>query len=185
MDSFFLNVNTPEEGEDLIEHLSKKYGSEMVARFNKPNNPLSMAGSKLGITFNPNRRVIPTMRCHRLMEFVNTVHPEKSTDVMMAMFHRYFEEALDVSKPAMLIDIGTACGIPAAETMPIVESNDKLRDEVLAEYTAARNRFRVSGVPFFVVESQESSKSGKPAAAFSGAQPTEVIAEILQEAVDM
>ena len=33
---FFLNRNTPEEGEDLYEHIAKKYGPEMAQRFNKP-----------------------------------------------------------------------------------------------------------------------------------------------------
>ena len=163
-----------------MEYLSKKYGSEMVERFNKPNNPLSIAGSKLGITFNTNRRVIPSMRCHRLMEFVNSTYPDKSTDVMMGMFRRYFEEAIDVSRPAVLINIAADCGIPEAEVTPIVESDEKYRNEVLAEYSAARDRFRASGVPFFIVEPLNSNR--RPTA-FSGAQPADLIAEVLEEAI--
>ena len=32
---FFLNHNTPDEGEDLMEHLKNKYGQAAVARFGK------------------------------------------------------------------------------------------------------------------------------------------------------
>ena len=45
---FFLNTDTPEEGEDLKEHITKKYGAEMARRFSGPDNPLAVAGQKQG-----------------------------------------------------------------------------------------------------------------------------------------
>ena len=95
---FLLNDNTPEEGEDMMEHLTRKYGPGVVARFSAPNNPLDVAGARVGITFNRNRRLIPTMRCHQLMEWVNKSHPEKANELMEKMFKSYFEDAVDVSK---------------------------------------------------------------------------------------
>jgi predicted DsbA family dithiol-disulfide isomerase len=68
---FFLNENTPEEGEDLFDHISKKYGPAMAARFSNPDNPLSQAGKKVGINFNPSRRLISTVRCHIAVDHVN------------------------------------------------------------------------------------------------------------------
>ena len=42
---FYLNGSSmPEEGEDIMEHISKKYGPAMAAKFSKPDNPLSLAG---------------------------------------------------------------------------------------------------------------------------------------------
>ena len=95
---FLLNANTPEEGEDMMEHLTRKYGPGVVARFAAPNNPLDVAGARVGITFNRNRRVIPTIRCHQLMEWVNKTHPEKANELMEKLFKAYFEDAIDVSK---------------------------------------------------------------------------------------
>ena len=37
----------------MYEHLAKKYGVAKAVQFTAPNNPLTAAGSKVGITFNP------------------------------------------------------------------------------------------------------------------------------------
>ena len=87
---FFLNTDTPEEGEDLKEHITKKYGAEMARRFSGPDNPLAVAGQKVGISFNPARRVIPTGRCHVVMEHVNQTRGiEKGNDLMKVLFKMY------------------------------------------------------------------------------------------------
>ena len=39
---FFLNHNTPAEGEDLLAHLTKKYGPAAVARFEATDKDLSL-----------------------------------------------------------------------------------------------------------------------------------------------
>ena len=66
---FFLNPNMKPEGEDIREHLAKKYGPEAAAKFGQPGNSLYVAGDKVGIKFNPDRRVVPTMDCHRAIEW--------------------------------------------------------------------------------------------------------------------
>ena len=70
---FFLNQNTPDEGEDLMEHLKNKYGAAAVERFGKPDNPLNRAGERVGIKFNTTRRVINTLKAHRLVEYCKAI----------------------------------------------------------------------------------------------------------------
>ena len=100
---FLLNGNTPDEGEDLEEHISKKYGPAMAARFSSPDNPLTQAGRKVGINFNPARRVISTLRCHVVVDHVNKEFGiDKGNELMKVLFRCYFEEAKDVNNKAIL-----------------------------------------------------------------------------------
>lgn len=174
---YLLNENTPDEGEDFLEHLTKKYGAEMVAKFSAPNNPLDVAGAKVGVTFNKTRRVIPTMRCHQLMEYANKSHPDKSNALMDLLFKRYFEEAVDVSKVDQLLAIATEVGVDAAGAREAIES-PAVKGEVMKQVNYARQQLRISGVPYVIIERQG---GGKPIT-FSGAQPPDVIAEQLLEA---
>jgi len=178
---YFLNTNTPEEGEDLMEHLSRKYGKDVVARFGKPGNPLDTAGAKVGITFNPARRVIPTARCHVLMEYVNKTHSsDKGVALMDVLFTKYFEQALNVNEREILLQSALECDIGPEADVRAALDNQELLSAVVAKDRAAKTQLRVSGVPYFIIENQN---AGERPCAFSGAQPPEVIQEALEEAL--
>jgi predicted DsbA family dithiol-disulfide isomerase len=175
---FLLNENTPEEGEDMMEHLTAKYGKQMVEKFSAPNNPLDVAGAKVGVKFNKARRVIPTMRAHQLMEYANKSHPDKSNALMDLLFSKYFEQAVDVSKVDQLLAIATEVGLDPTEAREAIES-PALKDEVMKQIHYARRQLRVSGVPYVIIQRE----GGKPIS-FSGAQPPDIIAEQLLEAME-
>ena len=173
---FFLNHNTPAEGEDLLAHLTKKYGPAAVARFDAPDNPLDRAASKVGIAFNKRRRVVRTADSHRLVEWCKATAPEREDALMEALFKAYFEEAKDLSQRSELAACAAACGIDGAAAAALLESDEYAREvEVKAR---GWSRQGVSGVPFFVVHPR--SGEGQPVG-FSGAQPSEMIAEVLAE----
>lgn len=176
---FFLDPTVPAEGRGLREHLTMKYGPEMVARFEAPNNPLDAAGRKVGIAFNKARRVIPTMDCHRVMEWCGINQPDKADKLMTEMFHAYFEEAADLSKHDKILQVVERAGLNPELVRELLASN-ALRDEVIRKEREYKQGLRISGVPFFIVEN---NRGGRPTA-FSGAQPAEVIAEVLEEAED-
>jgi predicted DsbA family dithiol-disulfide isomerase len=173
---FQLNSNTPDEGEDMMEHLLHKYGPEAIARYGKPGNPLDLAGAKVGVTFNPTRRVVQTMKSHQLMHFCDLNQPNKSAELMDILFRKYFEEALDISKVDVLVDAAVECGLDAEEARAVVIS-DKYRAEVIQNIRYAQNDLRVSGVPYVMIES---AKKGKKPIAFSGAQGADIIQEQLE-----
>jgi predicted DsbA family dithiol-disulfide isomerase len=162
---FFLDPNTPKEGEDLLEHLIAKYGKSMVERFSAPNNPLDQAGQRVGISFNKSRRFINTIDCHRLMEWCNRTTPEKSDALMESLFHAYFEEAKDLSNREQLIEVAVGSGFERSVLEEIVNS-ETYHDEVIRADREGKQRYRVSGVPFFIIEPADGSRP----TAFSGAQ---------------
>ena len=59
---FLLNPNMPEEGEDIKEHLIRKYGPSAAQRFNDPNSQLRKMGRDVGIEFTNDRKAVNTKR---------------------------------------------------------------------------------------------------------------------------
>lgn len=173
---FYLNRNTPAEGEDLMEHLTAKYGPAAVARFDAPDNPLDCAAGKVGISFNKQRRIIRTGDSHRLVEWCKATQPQTVDPLMETLFKAYFEDARDLSRREELVACAAACGLDGEAAGKALHS-DAFQREVDAKATGW-SRQGVSGVPFFVVH--PASGNGEPVA-FSGAQPSEVIAEVLAE----
>jgi|EP00908_Phaeocystis_cordata_P025289 predicted DsbA family dithiol-disulfide isomerase len=159
-----------------MEHLKAKYGPAAVARFDAPDNPLDRAAGKVGISFNKQRRIIRTGDSHRLVEWCKATQPQTVDPLMEALFKAYFEDARDLSKREELVACAAACGLDGEAAGKALDS-DAYQREVDAKATGW-SRQGVSGVPFFVVH--PASGAGQPVA-FSGAQPCEVIAEVLAE----
>ena len=174
---FFLNRDTPPEGEDLMQHLTRKYGAEAVERYGKPGNPLDIAGSKVGINFNSTRRVIRTVSCHRVMEWVrgNPTTSERQDAVMDVLFKGYFEDAKDLSNTEVLLALLSTIpnfDVDAVRGM-LLETEDHK-----AEVFAQDDKFKrggVSGVPFFIIG------EGNRKVQFSGAQPPETFVGVFED----
>jgi predicted DsbA family dithiol-disulfide isomerase len=163
---YFLNPNIPPEGVDLKEYLSAKYGHEAVARFSSPDNPLDKAGENVGVLFNKNRRIVNTLNGHRLMEWCNQNDPTKSTDLMEAIFHAYFEVGIDVSKHEELLKIAESCNLDKESVRALLDSNLFAAD-VRSFDSHVKSNLDISGVPFFIIES---NKGKQRPVVFSGAQ---------------
>lgn len=173
---FFLNRNTPAEGEDMMEHLTHKYGSAAVARFSAPDNPLDRAASKVGITFNKSRRIVRTADSHRLVEWCKATKPESEDVLMETLFKAYFEDAADLSTHGALVACAAGSGLDATAAEAMLKSDEYVG--LVDSKASSWSRQGVSGVPFFVIHPH--SGEGQPVA-FSGAQPTELIAQVLSE----
>jgi len=172
--------------EDLVEHISKKYGPRMAQMMNSPQNPLTTAGRAVGINFNNARRVIQTVDCHRVMELSKTLtdgDTELCDQLMEVLYRRYFVEAKDVSNKSELLDSIAEVGLGAhRQRFSDMLDSDELKSEVVAKDTNFKSSIRVSGVPFFIIQ-YAGDKSRKPIT-FSGAQPSEIIKEQLLEALE-
>jgi hypothetical protein len=59
----------PKAGKDggitVLDYYTKKYGPEAAALQHGPDNPLIKAGAALGLHFNDQRRIVPTITSHR------------------------------------------------------------------------------------------------------------------------
>lgn len=168
--AFFLNPTIPPQGYPFRDYmLAKGHGQITLEQFfDGPRR----AGAAAGVQFNfeaikcaPN-----TLLSHQLIAL--TPKPQRET-IIEAIYKAYFEDAQDIGELAVLLDIASAHGLDAAATRSALQNGDQ-REAVLAEVDHAR-QIGVSGVPFFVVNNM---------LAFSGAQPPEIILQVLQQAQD-
>lgn len=167
-----------------MEHLTKKYGEAARQRFSSPGNPLDMAGQRVGVTFNKDRRVIPTMAPHRAIEWCSQKYDMNKTDSFMeALFKSYFTDGNDVSKQEEILRCAAEVELDT-EGLRAVLSSEELAYEVEQKSDFAQRNLRVTGVPFFLIEPSTGDGSGKRPVAFSGAQPPELIAEQLESVYD-
>lgn len=175
-----LNPNMPEEGEPIIEHLSKKYGPSAAQRFNDPNSSLRVMGRNVGIEFNNDRKAVNTKRAHALMEYLkSTSGNDVANNFMEDLYKLYFEEGQDINDETILVTAVGKHGIDSEQARRVM-APDFLKD---IDHKDKHNKFKygVSGVPFFMIHPNDGKS--RPIT-FSGAYPVEVIAEQLVEASD-
>lgn len=164
-------------GEDMRAHLTGKYGPRGAKMLDDPNSGLMVSGRAVGIAFNNNRKMYPTVKAHALMEHLKETDNEKANQLMEIMYHEYFENAANINSIDVLISLAKQVGMDEGDARQAME-NKELLEGVRAKDVLAKTKMRVTGVPFFIIEP---NGGGRPVA-FSGAQPADVIAEVLEDA---
>eukprot|EP00934_Nitzschia_sp_Nitz4_P008714 Nitzschia sp. Nitz4//scaffold436_size7492//6531//7211//NITZ4_009157-RA/size7492-processed-gene-0.8-mRNA-1//1//CDS//3329551851//8704//frame0 len=174
---FLLNPTMREEGEDMSEYYTRKYGPNAKDSFLDPNSRLHIMGRKVGIEFSDKRRAVNTRRAHALVELVKTQEGrEAANKLMIELYKSYFEDGADINDESLLIKMVQQFGVNESDAKSAM-ANDKLLD-VVRQYRENQSAFAVSSVPFFIVQPNDDSRS----ITFSGAYPPEIIAEQLNEA---
>ncbi|WP_339914768.1 DsbA family oxidoreductase [uncultured Brevundimonas sp.] len=179
---FELNPQMPPEGENIVEHVGRKYGS----------TPEQSAGARqmihdraaeVGFTMNtgPDSRIWNTFDAHRLLYWAAPgSRPEVTTAqamadqraLKMALFDAHFTEGRNLTDPEVLADaaakaLGSSPGVTRAEALAVL-AEGRYADEVRAEAAlwVARG---ISGVPAVVVEGKYLISGGQPVAVFEEA----------------
>lgn len=163
---FFLDPTIPPEGYDFYSYMEKKGGGHI-----RPEQffagPRQM-GQLAGLIFNFEE--IPKAPNTNLAHCLITLTPEeKHGEMIEAIYNAFFQYGQDVGDREILLDLAAGLGL---DTAPLREglADPAVREQVTAEVKAAY-QLGISGVPFFVINDKY---------AFSGAQPPEVILDILQ-----
>jgi len=127
----------PEEGEDIVEHLTKKYGPSAQQRFNDPNSSMKQSGRAVGIEFTNDRRVYPTIKAHTLIEHVKNdlSDNEKANSIMNDLYERYFEQGENVSSVDLLQQVATSANVNVSKEI----INDDQRHAQIRELDMQHN----------------------------------------------
>jgi len=166
-------------GEDMQEHLMKKYGPAGVKNFGDPNSHLYQAGRQVGIEFTSKRKIYPTVMAHALVEHVKQTDNDKANKLMEEMYEEYFCQGSNINDLSVLTTIAARCGLDEQETAKACQDAD-LQLQVRKKDREYKTQSGVSGVPFYIIQP---IKGGRPFG-FSGAQPAEIIAEQLEMAAE-
>jgi predicted DsbA family dithiol-disulfide isomerase len=167
--SFFLDPTIPPEGRDFHGYLQAKAGGRAPQGgwFEAPR----AAGERVGLVFNFEQieRAPNTLLSHQLI----TLAPEAQQAALVdAVYAAYFEHGQDIGSLDVLLEIARTHGLDADALRAQMEAG-AAQEQVQEDYATARAS-SISGVPFFIFDEQYG---------FSGAQPPEVILQVMEKVV--
>jgi len=117
---FELNPRMPEEGQNLREHLSQKYGST-VEQSKAAKARLMTLGESLGFTFDyfDEMRMVNTFRAHQLLHWAGK--QGRQTELKLALFDAFFSLRQNVSDGQVLAATAGRAGLPVTEALAVAE----------------------------------------------------------------
>lgn len=166
---FELNPQMAPEGEDIGEHLARKYGSteEQGA---KNREMIRARGAELGFTFDMAKRarIYNTFDAHRLMHWAELQGRDRALG--MALFETYFTKGESPASHEVLARVAGEAGLDAAEAADVLASG-AYADEV-REREEFFQRQGISAVPAIIINQRH---------LISGGQPPEVFEQALRQ----
>jgi predicted DsbA family dithiol-disulfide isomerase len=166
---FQLNPTMPKEGINRREYRTRKFGS--WERSLELDAPVIDVGKEEGIdfAFDKIERTPNTLDAHRL---IRPADKEGIQDaVVEALFRAYFTDGRDISNRQMLLDVVSEAGLDRGKAEAVLKGDGGL--EAIREAEELSRRFRVEGVPFFIVNGEVT---------LSGAQRPEAFLEAFRRA---
>jgi predicted DsbA family dithiol-disulfide isomerase len=163
---FELNPQMGAQGEDVAEHIARKYGSspEQLAR---NQEMLRARGAELGFEFalGQRKRIYNTFDAHRLLHWAEGTGKQEA--LKNALFAAYFTEGRNPSDPEVLVSVATEVGLDASRVRQILGSNE-YADEVRAREKWYLDR-GIHAVPAVILNERYLIQGGQPVEVFEAA----------------
>ena len=166
---FELNPHMPPGGEDLVEHLGKKYGSTAEQQSQMYQN-IKARGAEVGFAFHPTGRgrIFNTFDAHRLLHWAEvTSGSDAQRRLKKALLNAYQGRGEVIDSHEVLLAIVKAEGLNEEEARDILQS-DRYADDVRAKenfYTSAG----IHSVPAVIINDKHLISGGQPAQVFAKA----------------
>jgi predicted DsbA family dithiol-disulfide isomerase len=165
---FELNPQMTKEGEDTLEHLTRKYGiSAEQARANA--EAIRQRGAAVGFTFGEGqrKRVWNTFDAHRLLHWAELEGETLQKALKKRLLQAYFTDGENPSDRDVLLRAATEAGLDPVRAAAILESDE------YAEITRERERMYteagIHSVPAIIINDQHLISGGQPAEVFERA----------------
>jgi len=151
---FELNRDMPAEGEDMGEHMLRKYG---VPPEQAASDRMTRIADKAGYSMRyagegeePPRRIWNTFRAHKLLHWALDAHgPEAQTRLKLALFDAHFQQRRNMSDDETLLEIAESVGLDR-EGAAAALADETLSDTIRAEETEAME-MGITAVPMMLV----------------------------------
>jgi len=164
--AYQLDSSVPKEGLDFQIYMENRFGSGFISKFHQVEQAAKMEGLDFDFALLP--KAINTFTLHRILTIA--LQDGIQAEVKEAFMKAYFIDKQDLTQEKILIELLGKYGWSAEKTLGIINS-DVATDEVKEEMNYYR-QLGVTGVPFFIFNQKY---------AVSGAQPAEVLMEILEK----
>ncbi|RXZ32715.1 DsbA family oxidoreductase [Oxalobacteraceae bacterium CAVE-383] len=169
---FELNPQMADGGQDIVEHISEKYGSS-PAQIAANGEAIRARGAALGFTFNMDKRnrIYNTFDAHRLLHWAEL--EGKQLALKTALFEAYFTDGLNPSDHTVLVAMALKAGLDADQARKVLESG-AYADEVRAQEQFYQGQ-GIRAVPAIIINDRH---------LISGGQPVEVFEQALRQIAD-
>lgn len=167
---FELNPQMPPEGENIVEHIGRKYGStpeQSAANRAMITERAAEAWPGFEMRMGPDSRIWNTFDAHRLLHWAGTVGADEQRALKKALFRTHFTDGKTLTDAAVLADAAAAAGLDRDKAVEVLAD-----DLHAAEVRAAEDLWRARGinaVPAVVVEGKYLISGGQPAGVFEEA----------------
>lgn len=166
---FELNPDMPAEGENLSEHIMRKYGSSAEDSA-KARDDLTALGSEYGFTFDyfDGMTIVNTRDAHVLLDYAHEQGLQHQ--LKQRLFTAFFTERKDVSEREVLLAEAQAVGLDSKAAA--IALDDTERRSKVADKEVFWQQQGISGVPTVVFNRTS---------AITGAHPQRTYKQVLQE----
>ena len=168
---FELNPDMPPGGEDVNEHLARKYAGT-PAQFEQNRAAIRARGAAVGFEFNPagRGRIYNTFNAHRLLHWAGQQGDDQQLALKRALLEAYHGRSEAVEQDDVLLAAVKKAGLDEARAREILAS-----DEFAADVRAAERHYQqagISSVPAVIINDRH---------LISGGQPPEVFEQALRQ----
>ena len=165
---FELNPQMAPEGENIVEHIGRKYGStpEQSA---KNREMITARAAEAGFTMNmtADSRIWNTFDAHRLIHWAGEMGPEAQGRMKAALLKTHFTDGQPLNEASTLVAAATEAGLDAGEALAVL-AEGRFAQEVRREEQDWVSR-GINSVPAVVVENKWLISGGQPAEVFEQA----------------
>ena len=167
---FELNPQMPPEGENIVEHIGRKYGStpeQSAANRVMITQRAAEAWPGFEMRMGEGSRIWNTFDAHRLLHWAGTVGTAEQRALKEALFTAHFTDGRTMTDADVLADAAAAAGLDRGEAVEVLAD-----DLYAAEVRAAEDLWRsrgINAVPAVVVEGKWLISGGQPAGVFEEA----------------
>ena len=175
---FELNPQMPPEGENIVDHIGRKYGStpeQSAANRAMITQRAAEAWPGFDMRMGPDSRIWNTFDAHRLLHWAGTVGAAEQRALKAALFTAHFTDGRTMTDAGVLADAAAAAGLVPGSSprMTRAEAEAALAEGRYADEVRAAEALWVSrginGVPAVVVEGKWLISGGQPAGVFEEA----------------
>lgn len=163
---FELNPDMAPEGENVAEHIARKYGAD-PERSKGSRDAIRSSAAELGFAMqtNADSRIWNTFDCHRLLHWAGL--KGRQPQLKMALFTAHFTDQQNLSDPEVLVAAAVAAGLDGDAAREVLGSG-----AYIAEVRADERHWREQGitaVPAIVIDGKYLITGGQPVKQFEKA----------------
>jgi len=149
---FFLNPDTPSEGEPYLPFLIQKFGGR--ERVEGIWQRIREVGITLGIDYQFEKIQIRanTLMAHRLIHWAQ--EQGDASRLVERLFKAHFEQGENVSDRMVLANVATACGYDQAEVLKYLDSDEDV--SLIRDMEHEARTWGVNSVPTFIFDRKSS-----------------------------